>query len=243
MPRQKPGLRRRRDPWLRVLLLVLVLSGLAILLRQGLMPVAVNPLPSVELDKKDQWLLDWRLAKIRSDPALCARTLQKPYLDARPISDSPMSNGCGWQNAVAVYGAGGARVYFGELTCEMAVALALWIQNDVQPLARETFGRPVRSIQTFGSYSCRNIIGDHGSGLIRSQHASANAMDIAGFTLTDGRSITVAADWRADTPPGRFLRAVHAGACKYFRVVLSPDYNAVHSNHLHLDRGPFSACR
>lgn len=243
MPRQNPGFRRRRDPWPRVLVLVLALSGIAILLRQGWVPSALNPLPPLDLSKERPWLLDWRLANVGSDRALCARTLQTPYIQAQPISDNPIKNGCGWQNAVDLDAAGGARIHLDRLTCEAAVALAMWVQNEVQPLAREILGQRVRSLLTFGSYSCRNVVGDHGSGLIRSQHATANAIDISGFVLTNGRTVSIRTQWRDETPEGRFLRAVHAGACLYFRVVLGPDYNAVHHDHFHLDRGPFSACR
>jgi hypothetical protein len=78
---------------------------------------------------------------------------------------------------------------------------------------------------------------------VRSQHAIANAVDIAGFVLADGRRIAVKGNWHADTAEGRFLRDVHRRACAYFRVVLGPDHNAAHHNHFHLDRGPLSRCR
>jgi hypothetical protein len=81
----------------------------------------------------------------------------------------------------------------------------------------------------------------------RSQHASANAVDISGFTLGDGRQITVAKGWNdAGSPAGdsaKFLRAIHQGACRYFRVALSPAFNSAHHDHFHLDRGPLQRCR
>ncbi len=78
---------------------------------------------------------------------------------------------------------------------------------------------------------------------VRSQHAYANAADIAGFTLADGRHIDILTHWGAGTAEGRFLRQAHAAACRYFRAVLGPAYNAAHRDHFHLDRGPFSSCR
>jgi hypothetical protein len=76
-----------------------------------------------------------------------------------------------------------------------------------------------------------------------SQHATANALDVAGFRLADGRRITVAADWADEGDEGRFLRAVRDGACRSFETVLGPEYNAAHRDHLHLDRGPYRVCR
>jgi hypothetical protein len=226
-----------------MLLFLVVASGTAILFRQGLVAPAFNPLPLIDLAQSRPWLVDWRLASIKNYPQVCARTLKAPHIEAQSIADSPMKDGCGWHNSVRLVSAGGVRAGFDKLTCETAVALALWLQHEVQPLAREMLGQPVRAIQSYGSYSCRNIIGNRLWSNVRSQHAIANAADIGGFTLADGRTISVRRQWREDTAEGRFLRAVHARACPYFRVVLGPDYNAAHHDHFHLDRGPYSRCR
>ena len=66
---------------------------------------------------------------------------------------------------------------------------------------------------------------------------------VAGFTLADGRKITVLKNWRDDGVDGQFLRAIHARACRYFRVVLGPNYNELHRDHFHVDRGILSTCR
>lgn len=234
---------RGRASWPRALLFVLVASGTAILFRQGLVAPVFNPLPLIDLAKPRPWLVDWRLASIKNYPDVCARTLKAPHIEAQPIPDSPIKNGCGWHNGVRLVSAAGVRAGFDKLTCETAVALALWLQNEVQPLAKEFLGQNVRSIQSYGSYSCRNIIGQSLWRNVRSQHATANAADIGGFTLADGRSISIRAQWRDETPEGRFLRAVHRAACPYFRVALSPDYNAAHHDHFHFDRGPLSRCK
>ena len=77
----------------------------------------------------------------------------------------------------------------------------------------------------------------------RSEHATANAVDISGFVLADGRRIVVDSGWNGTDDERRFLRSVRAAACKRFRTVLSPDFNAAHQDHFHFDlgRGPF--CR
>jgi hypothetical protein len=241
MPRSDP-LRRRRV-WPRLLLFVLIAAGTAVAFRQGLVAPYVNPLPLLDLAVPQPWLVDWRLAGIRYHPSVCARTLKAPHIEAEPIADRPMKDGCGWLNSVRLYTAGGVRASFGQLTCETAVALALWLEHEVQPAAMEILGQKVTAIESWGSYACRNIVGNpHWSGR-RSQHAIANALDIGGFTLADGRRVSVRRHWRSEGTEGRFLRAVHARACSYFRAALGPEYNAAHHDHFHLDRGPFSRCR
>ncbi len=94
-------------------------------------------------------------------------------------------------------------------------------------------------VDHFGSFACRNIARSNR----RSQHASANALDLAGFHLADGTRITVARDWKGEDDSARFLRQVKAAACDAFRVTLSPEYNAAHHDHFHVDMGGFGMCR
>jgi hypothetical protein len=174
---------------------------------------------------------------------VCARTLKAPHIEAQQVADGDMKDGCGWSNAVRLASAGSVRASFDKLSCETAVALALWLEHDVQPLARKILGQRVASVRSMGSYSCRNVRGNPFWRHRRSQHATANALDIAGFTLADGRQVSVRLHWQGDGIEGRFLREAHARACAYFRAALGPDYNAAHRDHFHLDRGPFSRCR
>jgi hypothetical protein len=234
---------RFRARWPRVLLFVVVAAGTALAFRQGLVAPALNPLPSLDIAMPGQWLVDWRLAAIRHHPGVCAQTLKAPHIEAQQVPDRPLKDGCGWSNSVRLAAAGGVRAAFDTITCEAAVALALWLEHEVQPAARRHFGQPVRSIQSYGSYACRNIVGSRLLSGVRSQHATANAVDIAGFVLADGRLVSIKNGWHAETGEGRFLRTVHRRACAYFRVVLGPDYDAAHHNHFHLDRGPLSRCR
>lgn len=234
---------RRRRVWPRALLFVLIAAGTALAFRQGLVAPIVNPLPVLDLAVPRPWLVDWRLAGIKYYPSVCTRTLKAPHIEAEPIADNPLKDGCGWTNSVRLVSAGGVRASFGQLTCETAVALALWLEHEVQPAALEIFGQKVASVQSWGSYSCRNIVGSPLWSGRRSQHAIANAADIGGFTLADGRRISVRSHWKSEGPEGRFLRRVHARACPYFRAALGPEYNKAHHDHFHLDRGPFSRCR
>ena len=187
-------------------------------------------------------MTDWRLAELRHDTDLCRRVLKAPQIEAGPIADSPLKDGCGWTNSVRITSTGNARLALDKLTCESAAALALWMQHEVQPLAERLLGQRVASVQHLGSYSCRNIRGSPDWRLTKSEHATANAIDIRGFTLADGRQISVLKAWSAGGSDAQFLQAVHQAACRYFRVVLGPAYNAAHRDHFHLDRGPLRRC-
>jgi len=237
-----PTASTRRLPLFGLILILLFGIGAAFLFRQGLVPPALNPLPALDLSEADAWFVDWRLAALKHDPQLCRRILAQPQISAEPIPDNPPKQGCGWTNSVRMSSAGGSRAAFDKATCEAAAALALWLTHDVQAIAQEVFGQRVASVQSFGSYACRNIIGNPFWKDIRSEHATANALDISGFTLAGGRQIGVLQHWKGTGAEARFLRAVHARACRYFHVVLGPEYNAAHNNHFHLDRGLFWRC-
>jgi hypothetical protein len=235
--------RKRIGRVLFLVLLVPIAAGVAVAFRHGVVPPAINPLPALDLGIANPWLVDWRLASLKHNPALCRRVLVSPHIEAQPIVDNPIHKGCGWINAVRMSQAGGVRAGFDKVACQAAAALALWLEHDVQPLALEMLGQRVASVQSFGSYVCRNIVGSRVWKNFRSQHAFANAIDIKGFNLADGRRIGVAKYWRGSGSEARFLHAVHGRACRYFRVVLGPDHNAAHHDHFHLDRGPFTRCR
>ncbi|UVI38752.1 extensin-like domain-containing protein [Qipengyuania spongiae] len=118
-------------------------------------------------------------------------------------------------------------------TCPVAIALELWQRDGIDPAAQEIFGSEIARIEHLGAYSCRRLYGRESGGW--SEHATGNAIDISGFVLEDGTRISVLGDWDDEGDKGRFLRRVRDGACGAFSTVLSPDYNAAHADHFHLD--------
>jgi hypothetical protein len=121
-----------------------------------------------------------------------------------------------------------------EATCGVDLGLALWLRHSVDPAASAIMNGNLARIEHFGTVSCRRLYGaDTGQW---SEHATGNAIDIAAFVLTDGRRISVRGDWNGGGAKGAFLRAVRDGACNWFGTTLSPDYNAAHADHLHLDQ-------
>jgi hypothetical protein len=83
------------------------------------------------------------------------------------------------------------------LVCKEALALTIWERQVVQPAADELLGQGVVGFQHYGSYACRRMYGLQEGPV--SEHARADAIDIAGFKLVDGQVISVASDW---TDPG-----------------------------------------
>ncbi|MFN3867555.1 MAG: extensin family protein [Hyphomicrobiaceae bacterium] len=209
----------------------------------GLVPQSWSPFPRLDLATPSQWFVDVRLASLRRDRGACAAIFRSPVATTKPLVDFAGKDGCGWTNAVAVSSAGGAALSAPQLTCEAAAALALWVEHEVQPLAAQHFGSRVTHIATMGTYACRNIIGRRFLGNVRSQHATANAIDIAGFRLASGGTIGIKRDWNGEAAKARFLRDAHRGACRYFRVALSPEFNEAHRDHFHFDRGPLWRCK
>lgn len=204
-------------------------------------PPRWNPWAPLKVAEPPNWLTGYKLQRTVADPALCLATLASASLEHTPISDNNAGAGCGWADAVRVNDARFAPTF--TLTCGAALSLAMWERHTLQPAAMAHFGQPVARVEHFGSYACRNVRGAGGEGDQRSQHASANAFDVAGFRLGNGQRIGVLADWSGGEPEAVFLREVRDGACRFFRGTLSPDYNAAHRDHFHLDRGPYRICR
>ena len=119
------------------------------------------------------------------------------------------------------------------LACPMVSALDRWIIDSVQPAARRWFRQPVVEIRQISAYSCRGMNGQPGARI--SEHAFGNALDIASFTLADGRRITVKNGWRGSPEEQGFLRDVQGAACDQFNTVLAPGSNRFHYDHFHFD--------
>jgi hypothetical protein len=159
------------------------------------------------------------------------------------VQGRDFGNGCSNIGSIQLTSVGIPVSNVTAIQCPLARALTEWTQGPVQSAARQYFGSRVVKLESMGAYSCRNVIGRPQAAGQRSEHAAANAVDIGGFLLEDGRRVTIRTGWRGAADEQGFLRTVRAAGCKRFQTVLSPDYNAAHFDHLHFDmgRGPF--CR
>jgi Extensin-like protein C-terminus len=119
------------------------------------------------------------------------------------------------------------------LACPIVSQLDRWITDSVQPAAQKWFGAPVVEIKQISAYSCRGMNGNSNAHI--SEHAFGNALDIAAFTLADGRRITVKDGWHGMAEEQGFLRDVQGAACQQFTTVLAPGSNAYHYDHIHVD--------
>ena len=119
------------------------------------------------------------------------------------------------------------------LACPLVSALDRWVTDGVQPAAQHWFGAQVVTIKQIGSYSCREMVGAGGSFV--SEHAFGDALDIAGFTLADGRTIYGQDGWHGSPEEQGFLHDVQLFACETFSTVLAPGYNVYHYDHIHVD--------
>lgn len=127
------------------------------------------------------------------------------------------------------------------VSCGMALGLAR-LETVLNEEAQRYFGQKVSRIEQGGTYNCRRMARFD----LVSEHSYANAIDLRSFTLQNGRKLTVLNGFGKTTlPPKRaeslFLRAVanrlyDEGA---FSVVLTPFFDSLHRDHLHLDQARY----
>lgn len=173
-----------------------------------------------------------------SGPA-CVRELSERGVPFQQVSEPATISGCNLVNAVRVTGVGVRFDKPATMTCGLALRLDDFETDVVQAAAERYFHRSVVEIYQYGAYACRNIAGTHRL----STHAHGEAIDIAGFELAGGLKILVKTDWYDSGDRGRFLHEVAQGACRMFDVVLTPDADADHRDHIHLDLGPYRLCK
>ncbi|MFV0625044.1 extensin family protein [Sphingomonas sp. ac-8] len=178
-----------------------------------------------------------KLAGLGDDFPKCQRLLDRAGVHYQ-VLEPVVSGQCGYTDGVRLTGGGSRGIGFSPkgvgMACPVAAGLTMWEWQVVQPAARRHFDSPVVRIEHFGSYNCRRMYGRSTGDW--SEHAAANALDVAGFVLADGRRIRVVGDWKGGGERAAFLREVRDGACDLFSTVLSPDYNEAHRDHFHLDQ-------
>ena len=238
---------RRLLVWLTVLVL-LALGGLA---ARDYVRRHPQDVPWTRLNLRDPVGLFTvrKLAALGDQPAQCRAMVAQAGAGDLPAPPKSSGADCGYADGMLLTG-DGRTVDFAPArlitSCPVAAALVLFERNVLQPAAQRHFGQPVAVIDHAGSYSCRRMYGRSEGAF--SEHATADALDIIGFRLADGTRISVARDWESGDSKGRFLRDVRDGSCRLFATILSPDYNAAHADHLHLDQAErgkigWSLCR
>lgn len=199
-----------------------------------------NPWAPIDLTAPPNLLTGYKMFRLKRNSDLCREALRRTDIQFRPLDDSPEGQ-CPLTDTVYVSKAG---VNFNQsfvASCALAASWEIFRYNTLQQAAKTHFDQSVTKIEHVGSYACRNIRNRDRL----SEHARANAIDVAAFVLADGTRISVKNDWNAPSGSRKaaFLRDIHHGACQAFNVVLGPDYNADHADHFHFDAGGFWKCR
>lgn len=137
----------------------------------------------------------WSEDVIRSAREECAVLMGN--LAAEWSAAAPMrTTSCGAPGPIVLRSVGTQKVTLAPAAvtnCSTAAALSRWMDQHVQPAAMKHFGARVAHVAIAASYECRNRYGQAQSPL--SEHALANALDLSGFKLTDGRTVNVLGGW------------------------------------------------
>ena len=157
-------------------------------------------------------------------------TILPPIADGQCHAQSPLALSGVMANGRMVPVSGGVTT-----SCGMASTLPGWVASiDNYLFAKEN--TRIAEVVVGTSYMCRNVNNAKDGNL--SFHAFADAVDVMGFKLEDGRMVTVEGGWEdALSNEGRLLRFAHDSACSMFSTTLGPEANALHEDHLHLDMG------
>ena len=163
-----------------------------------------QPAPSTStVEPRDLAL--WPETEIAAALRACTTLLADHTLqfEAQP----PVRQGsCGAAAPIKVSSVGRAAVSLqppSVMNCAVAAAVSRWVERVLQPAAQELLASPVVRMLGTGSYTCRNRNGAADGPI--SEHAFANAFDVAGFVLADGRTINVLGGW------GRVARDTASG--------------------------------
>lgn len=224
----------------KTLLIVFILVAVATVGYRWL-PSHYNPFTPLSLDDPPGPITQYKLRRLT--PEACASLLsqanQKALIRTQPVADS--AGACPLHNVVRVRDFGPVSLNSSFLaSCPLALSSALFVSQQARPLTRIWTGNELVRIEHLGSYACRNIY--HRPDARRSEHATAEALDISAFRLANGERVTILHGWRS-TKTQPWLQALLTASCGYYGNGLGPEYNAAHANHFHLGMRGFGLCR
>nr|WP_249426891.1 extensin family protein [Enterobacter bugandensis] len=205
------------------------------------LPSYYNPFTPLNLDDPPGRITQYKLRHLTPEAcaSLLAQANQKKLIRTQAVADS--GGECPLNNVVRVRDFGPVSLNGSFLaSCPLALSSALFVSQQARPLTKRFTGSELTRIEHLGSFACRNIY--HRPDARRSEHATAEALDIAAFRLANGERVTVLNGWKsAKTQP--WLKALLAASCGYYGNGLGPEYNAAHASHFHLGMRGFGLCR
>ena len=216
------------------------LCWLGVISFNSLAPPQDNPFTRLELDLPPGVATGMKLDRLAQSPAKCFAALDRVAIGYTPVDRKDKVRNCELHDALTLDQS--LTPYSSTLTmsCPMTASLYVWERHVVIPAAERFLKSKVVRIETFGAWSCRRV--NHAKDGKWSHHATGDAVDIAGFTLADGRRVMIKDKFHDKGPEGKFLRDVRDKGCDLFSATLSPDYNAAHADHLHFDMGLYTIC-
>ncbi|MEL7276752.1 MAG: extensin family protein [Pseudomonadota bacterium] len=206
------------------------------------LPPQWNPLAPLAVAHPVTPFTGWKLRRVLADGALCRAVLTEAGAGFETLPDREESAVCHIRDRVRLARIGEVRIRPLDTRCQIALRLAMWTEHGLRPAADE-LGMALDGIEHLSSFSCRRIRSPQGDSGRMSLHATADAVDIAGFRLADGARIRLIEDWDGDAARRAFLRAARSTACDWFPTVLGPDYNRLHADHFHLQHRGWGTCR
>lgn len=203
-------------------------------------PPQHNPFKPLDLTLRPGIVTGFKLDSLMHDKPTCFHLLDQAGVGYTRLDKPDENPQCGIADGLTLDQS--LTPYSATLTmsCRLAATLYMWERHVVIPAAEELLGQGVQRIETVGSYSCRRVNNDATGRW--SEHSRGEAVDISGFTLEDGSRVMIENDFGSSDKRGEFLRRVRDRACGLFSTTLSPDYNALHHDHLHLDMGLSAIC-
>jgi len=169
----------------------------------------------------------------------CEKMLKGLDMIWRPDQPIGETGGCGTPAPIAISEVAQIRIAPpATVNCDFAKALHDWLSQSVQPEAKKQVGAGIVGIRNASSYDCRRR--NNATSGKMSEHAKANALDIAAFDFSRKSEITVAGTSGffgkiGFSGNGSFMMAVRKSACEYFNTVLGPGSDPFHGNHFHVD--------
>jgi hypothetical protein len=198
-------------------------------------PVAEQPKPEAQQEQNA-----WPATDVAAGRKRCETLLKDLKLSYKIVAPIGGPGGCGAEAPILISAVNGVAIEpAAETSCELAEALNGWVTSSLQPAAREELHRDVSVISNASAYVCRRRNGQS-TGKI-SEHAKANAMDIAWLRFSDGSSTTIKGDWSGILGPlgisakAEFLGRIRREACVRFTTVLGPGSDSSHADHFHVD--------
>lgn len=245
MPELKKRKHRSRLRW-AVFLFGLAVFGIGVwqLLThpKSPLPAEWNPVRPLQVNDPFTPLTPWKLSRALATRGACLAALKTGAVFDR-LPDLEDREACHIRPQVVLRNAGAARVVPLKTRCQTALRLAMWEHHGIRPAAERHLKTELKEIKHLSSYNCRQMRTTDGSIPRMSTHATADAIDISGFVLADGNTLSLIKDWDKTGPRAAFLRDVRDSACEWFRVTLGPEYNALHADHFHLQHTGFGLCR